>query len=55
VIDQGGVTGFGTESLQKARIAEILILQDLDGNLAPNDGVRGLPNFAHAADGNAGI
>src|SRR6218665_2811416 len=53
VVDQSRVPGLCPEPLQKARVAEILVLQDLDGDPATNEDVCGLPHFTHATNGNA--
>src|SRR6218665_64088 len=52
-VDQSRVPGLCPEPLQKARVAEILVLQDLDGAPATNEDVCGLPHFTHATNGNA--
>src|SRR5690606_33288729 len=49
VAGRGG-TGLGAEALQKARIPHVLVFEDLDGDGASDDVIRGLPHFAHAAD-----
>src|SRR5690606_959386 len=40
----------GAEALQETRIAHVLVFEDLDGDGASDDVIRGLPHFAHAAD-----
>ena len=55
VVDQCCVAGLGAKTLEESGVAEVLILQNLDRYLTPNDGVGGLPNFAHTADGDAGF
>ena len=54
VVDERGVPGLGAEALEEAGVAEVLVLEDLDGDGAPDDEVGGLPHLAHAADGDAG-
>src|SRR5690606_37507425 len=54
VVDQRGVAGFSAEALEKTRIAHVFVFQDLDGDGAADDQVGGLPDFAHAADGDSG-
>ena len=53
VVDQGSVTGFSTETLEEARVTQVLVLQDLDRNKATNDKVSGLPDLTHAANSDA--
>src|SRR5690606_12983717 len=54
VVDQRGVAGFSAEALEKTRIAHVFVFEDLDGDGAADDQVGGLPDFAHAADGDSG-
>ena len=53
MIHSSRVTSLSSKSLEKARVAEILGFQNLDCDIAKNNFVFGLPNFTHAADGNA--
>jgi hypothetical protein len=55
VVDQRGVTRLRTEPLEKARVAQVLILQDLDRDGAPDHEVGGLPDLAHPADRDPGL
>ena len=52
VVQQRGVAGLGTEALEEAGIARVLLLEHLDGHDPAEDEVLGLPDFAHAADRN---
>ena len=54
MIDQRSMPGFGAESLPKARVAHVLILQNFDGYGAPDDRIIGFPHFPHATDGDTG-
>jgi hypothetical protein len=45
------VTRLRTETFEKSGVAQELVLQDFDGDVSANDGVGGLPHFAHAAHG----
>ena len=54
VVDEGGVTRLGAEPLEEPGVAQVLVLQDLDGDGAADDEVGGLPDLAHAADGDSG-
>ena len=51
VVDERGVAGLGAEALEEARVAQVLVFEDLDGDGAPDDEVGRLPHLAHAADG----
>ena len=51
VVDERGVAGLGAEALEEARVAHVLVLEDLDGDGAADDVVGRLPHLAHAADG----
>src|SRR5690606_30876935 len=53
VVDQRGVAGLGAESLEKARVAHVLVFQDLDCDRATDDGIARLPDLTHTADSNA--
>src|SRR5690606_18944775 len=55
VIDQGSVACLSTETFEEVRIAEVLVLEDLDGDTATDDEVSGVPHFAHATDGYTGF
>ena len=53
VVDQCGVPRLGAEPLEEPRVAQVLVLQDLDRDGATDDEVGRLPDLAHAADGDA--
>ena len=55
VVHEGGVAGLGAEALQEARVAHVLVFEDLDGDRPPDDVVGGLPHFTHTADGDSRI
>ncbi|BDZ45395.1 hypothetical protein GCM10025866_13040 [Naasia aerilata] len=51
MVHESGVAGLRAEALEEAGVAQILVLEDLDGDGAPDDEIRGFPDLAHAADG----
>ena len=53
VVNHGSVTGFGSKALQEPRVTHVFGLQNLDGDVAQNYLVVGLPNLTHATDGDA--
>ena len=53
VVDERGVAGLGAEALEEAGVAQVLVLEDLDGDGAADDEVGRLPDLAHAADRDA--
>jgi hypothetical protein len=53
VVDEGGVPRLRAEPLQEPRVAEVLVLQDLDGDGAADHEIGRFPHLAHAADGDA--
>ena len=55
VVHERGVAGLGAEALEEPGVAEVLVLQDLDGDLSADDEVGGLPHLAHAADRDPGL
>src|SRR5690606_39686281 len=50
VVAEGGVPRLGAEALEEAGVAEVLVLEDLDGDGASDHEVGGLPHLPHAAD-----
>ena len=53
VVDECGMARLGAEALEEPGVAEVLVLEDLDGDGAPDHQVGRLPDLAHAADGDA--
>ena len=52
VIDHGCQAGLGAKPLEEPGVTHIFLLQNLDGNIAQNHFILGLPNLAHAASCN---
>ena len=50
VVHERRVAGLGAEALEEPGVAEVLVLEDLDGDGSADDEVGGLPHLAHAAD-----
>ncbi len=52
--DTTHVLGLGTEPGEEGRFGEVLVLEDLRGDLTAEYGIHTLPDLTHAADGDAG-
>ena len=54
VVDECCVLSLGPKALPEAGVTEVLLFQNLDGDVSANDGVICLPHLAHSANRDAG-